>query len=241
MHFSVRGGSVWWSSAAAEAAWPRRSCSRRRGARVTLDRQRERRSTRSATLRARGRHARARWPHRADASRGRSHRAEPRRAARHSRRSRPRARAGVPVIGEIELASRWLRGRVDCDHRHQGQIDDDDADGRMLKQAGFDVTRRRQPRHGAVAQVAPRPPTAARGRSEQLPARSHRHVPSVDRGAAQFFADHLDRHATSRPTRRRRPASSPIRRRRTGRWSTPTTRQRSRSPRQRARAGCSSR
>ena len=37
-------------------------------------------------------------------------------------------RAGVPVMGEIELASRWLSGRVDRDHRHERQVDDDHAD-----------------------------------------------------------------------------------------------------------------
>ena len=35
---------------------------------------------------------------------------------------------GVPVIGEIELASRWLQGRVIAITGTKGQVDDDGAD-----------------------------------------------------------------------------------------------------------------
>ena len=43
------------------------------------------------------------------------------------------ARAGgATVIGELELASRWLAGRDHGDHRDQACTDDDTLTGRML-------------------------------------------------------------------------------------------------------------
>ena len=47
---------------------------------------------------------------------------------------------GVPVIGEIELASRWLRGRVIAITGTKGKSTTTALTGRMLEAAGFKVT-----------------------------------------------------------------------------------------------------
>ncbi len=47
---------------------------------------------------------------------------------------------GVPVIGELELASRWLRGRVIAITGTKGKSTTTALTGQMLEQAGFDVT-----------------------------------------------------------------------------------------------------
>ncbi len=47
---------------------------------------------------------------------------------------------GVPVIGEIELASRWLRGRVIAITGTKGKSTTTALAGRMLEAAGFKVT-----------------------------------------------------------------------------------------------------
>ena len=121
------------------------------GKRVTVvgrgaKRHRRRRAARRAAARAsrcptsrdrdrgRGRAARARRRSSSSAATGRDASRAPisscsaRACRRSSRRSQAARARGVPVIGEIELASRWLRGRVDRDHRHEGEVDDDDAD-----------------------------------------------------------------------------------------------------------------
>jgi len=49
-------------------------------------------------------------------------------------------RAGVPVIGEIELASRWLSGRVIAITGTKGKSTTTTLAARMLTEAGFDVT-----------------------------------------------------------------------------------------------------
>src|SRR5690349_20646608 len=49
-------------------------------------------------------------------------------------------RAGVPVIGEIELASRWLKGRVVAITGTKGKSTTTALTGRMLEQAGLHVT-----------------------------------------------------------------------------------------------------
>ena len=64
---------------------------------------------------------------------------EPRRPARGSRRSRRRARAGVPVIGELELASRWLRGRIVAITGTKGKSTTTTLTGRMLEAGGHRV------------------------------------------------------------------------------------------------------
>ena len=48
--------------------------------------------------------------------------------------------AGVPVIGEVELAFRWLKGRVIAITGTKGKSTTTALTGRMLRQAGFQVT-----------------------------------------------------------------------------------------------------
>src|SRR5262245_18073662 len=48
-------------------------------------------------------------------------------------------KAGVPVIGEVELASRWLLGRVIAITGTKGKSTTTTLTGRMLEQAGFKV------------------------------------------------------------------------------------------------------
>jgi UDP-N-acetylmuramoylalanine--D-glutamate ligase len=47
---------------------------------------------------------------------------------------------GVPVIGEVELASRWLRGRVIAITGTKGKSTTTELTGRILEAAGFTVT-----------------------------------------------------------------------------------------------------
>jgi UDP-N-acetylmuramoylalanine--D-glutamate ligase len=47
---------------------------------------------------------------------------------------------GVPVIGEIELASRWLRGRIIAITGTKGKSTTTELTGRMLEASGFHVT-----------------------------------------------------------------------------------------------------
>lgn len=49
-------------------------------------------------------------------------------------------RAGVPVIGEIELASRWLEGRVVAITGTKGKSTTTTLTARMLREAGLDAT-----------------------------------------------------------------------------------------------------
>ena len=101
-------------------------------------------------------------------------------AARAPRRAgHRRDRAGVALA----------EGTRDRDHRHQGQVDDDDAhrtDARGLRRAG---ARRRQHRRAALR--AGRRLDAghgARRRGQQLPAGEHRPVSPLDCGAAELLA-----------------------------------------------------
>lgn len=48
--------------------------------------------------------------------------------------------AGVPVMGEVELAFRWLKGRVIAITGTKGKSTTTSLTGRMLRQAGFRVT-----------------------------------------------------------------------------------------------------
>ena len=124
-----------------------------------------------------------------DVHRRRSRRAEPRRAARAAGGAARRAIAGVPVIGEIELASRWLQGRVIAITGTKGKSTTTALTGRMLEAAGFKVTVGGNIGAPLSAQVAGVDAGhAARRRDEQLSARADRHVPSVDRGDAEFLA-----------------------------------------------------
>ena len=106
-----------------------------------------------------------------------------------SRSSRRRATRGVPVIGEIELASRWLKGRVIAITGTKGKSTTTTLTGRMLEASGVRVARRRQHRRAALR--AGRRLDAghgARRRGQQLPAGEHRPFPPLDRGAAELLA-----------------------------------------------------
>jgi len=48
--------------------------------------------------------------------------------------------AGVPVIGELELASRWLRGRIVAITGTKGKSTTTELTGRILEASGFKVT-----------------------------------------------------------------------------------------------------
>ena len=116
-------------------------------------------------------------------------RREPRRADRPAGGPRARKRSGVPVIGELELASRWLRGPIVAITGTKGKSTTTTLVGRMLEAAGRRVLVGGNigvPRQRAGRRVDRR--HRARHRSQQLSARNDRHVPAVDRGAAQLLA-----------------------------------------------------
>ena len=99
-------------------------------------------------------------------------------------------RAGVPVIGEVELASRWLAGRIVAITGTKGKSTTTTLTARML--AGGRASR---PPQAAISgsplseQVADsRAEARPRRRGQQLPARDHRHVSSVDCRAAEPVA-----------------------------------------------------
>ena len=127
MPFSVARQARDGRRARREAASRPRSCSSRRGARVTLTDVRAASADEDAAARAR-RDARARRPRRRDVHRRRSRSCSARACRPSSRRSQAardarraghrRDRAGVALAA----------GRVIRDHRHEGQVDDDDAD-----------------------------------------------------------------------------------------------------------------
>ena len=190
----------------------------RRGARVTLT-DRQPAIADRATLEARGRRARARL-----APRRRVHGADlivlsPGVPLELAEVALARE-AGVPVIGELELASRWLRGAGGGHHRHQGQVDDDDARrpharGRGPARAGRRQHRRAAQRAGRRVHRRHR----ARGRGQQLPARDDRSLPPADCGAPELFARSSRSPPVARPlTRRPSSASSRTRPPTTGRW-----------------------
>jgi UDP-N-acetylmuramoylalanine--D-glutamate ligase len=106
-------------------------------------------------------------------------------------------RAGVPVLGEVELASRWLAGRVIAITGTKGKSTTTTLTARMLEEAGFDATA-----GGNLGQAL----------SGQVP-RSHAHslhvveVSSFQLESTDTFhpwiavllnlsPDHLDRHAS---------------------------------------------
>ena len=82
---------------------------------------------------------------------------------------------GVPVIAEIELASRWLQGRVIAITGTKGKSTTTALTGRMLEAAGFKVTvggNIGAPLSAQVDESTPR--HVARRRDEQLSARADR-------------------------------------------------------------------
>ena len=112
-----------------------------RGARVTLDRCRASTVARSDDRLGAPASRSSSGPHRPELFVvGRPHRAQPRRAAGSAGVSAAR-RAGVPVIGEVELASRWLTGRVIAITGTKGKSTTTTLTARMLR--GGRVRRRR--------------------------------------------------------------------------------------------------
>ena len=88
---------------------------------------------------------------------------------------------GVPVIAEIELASRWLRGRVIAITGTKGKSTTTALTGRMLEAAGFKVTVGGNIGAPLSAQV-----------SASTPDTFHPWISVM----LNFSADHLDRHPT---------------------------------------------
>ncbi len=98
-----------------------------------------------------------------------------------------RARAaGVPVIGEMELASRWLRGPIVAITGTKGKSTTTTLVGRMLEAAGRRVRVGGNIGVPLSAQVDDSTERhRARDRGQQLPAGGHRPLPSVDCGAPE--------------------------------------------------------
>ena len=95
-------------------------------------------------------------------------------------------RAKVPIIGELELASRLLRGRIVAITGTKGKSTTTTLVGRMLARGRVRRVgggEHRRPARGEGRRVDGR--DDPRGRGEQLPAGDDRHVPPVDRGAAE--------------------------------------------------------
>ena len=169
----------------------------RRGARVTLSDTRADAAGRASALRALG-VALELGGHRPETfDRRRPGRAEPGRAARTAgRRRRARAR-GVPVIGEIELASRWLQGRVIAITGTKGKSTTTALTGRMLEAAGFKVTvggNIGAPLSAQVAESTPDTLHVVETSSFQLEQIDTFH-PWIA-VMLNFSPDHLDRHPT---------------------------------------------
>ena len=108
----------------------------------------------------------------------------PRQAAIEQRA--PGGRRGHGRAGaRLAMAARPRRG----DHRHEGQIDDDDADGPDARSRRSSGARRRQHRHRAErAGRRLHRRHDPRRRGEQLSARDHGHVQPVDCGADELLA-----------------------------------------------------
>ena len=138
----------------------------------------------------------ARAGHRARAGRPRGRdvhgrgpdRGQPRREARSAgvRRGARRRRAGDRRAGAgVALAE----GPGHRDHRHEGQVHDDDADGTDAREVGVHGAGRRQHRRAAVAQVdESTPDTLHVVEASSFQLETDRHVPPVDRGAAELLA-----------------------------------------------------
>ncbi len=95
-------------------------------------------------------------------------------------------RARVPIIGEVELAWRMMRGRVVAITGTKGKSTTTTLVGRMLAAAGLNGVGRgehRRPARGEGRRVHGRHDSRRGG--QQLPARDHGDVPPVDRGAAE--------------------------------------------------------
>jgi UDP-N-acetylmuramoylalanine--D-glutamate ligase len=106
-------------------------------------------------------------------------------------------RRGVPVIGEIELAGRWLRGRVIAITGTKGKSTTTALTGRMLEAAGFRVTvggNIGAPLSAQVADSTPETLHVVEASSFQLEQIDTFH-PWIA-VMLNFSPDHLDRHPT---------------------------------------------
>jgi UDP-N-acetylmuramoylalanine--D-glutamate ligase len=104
---------------------------------------------------------------------------------------------GVPVIGEIELASRWLRGRIVAITGTKGKSTTTALTGRMLDAAGFKVTvggNIGAPLSGQVGESTPDTVHVVETSSFQLEQIQTFH-PWIA-VLLNFSPDHLDRHPT---------------------------------------------
>jgi UDP-N-acetylmuramoylalanine--D-glutamate ligase len=105
--------------------------------------------------------------------------------------------AGVPVIGEVELASRWLRGRIVAITGTKGKSTTTTLAARMLAEAGFDVTAGGNLGVALSEQVA-----SSRPESFHVVEVSSFQLESTDTFhpwvavVLNLSADHLDRHAS---------------------------------------------
>ena len=127
--------------------------------------------------------------------------------------------AGVPVIGELELASRWLRGKVVAITGTKGKSTTTTLTGRMLEAGGHRVLVGGNIGHALSAQVDESTEDTIHvieASSFQLETTDTFH-PWIA-VLLNFSPDHLDRHGTvDERTPRRRGGSLPSRRPRTGR------------------------
>jgi UDP-N-acetylmuramoylalanine--D-glutamate ligase len=104
---------------------------------------------------------------------------------------------GVPVIGELELASRWLQGRVIAITGTKGKSTTTALTGRMLEAAGFKVTvggNIGAPLSAQVAESTPDTLHVVEASSFQLEQIDTFH-PWIS-VMLNFSPDHLDRHPT---------------------------------------------
>lgn len=105
--------------------------------------------------------------------------------------------AGVPVIGEIELASRWLRGRIIAITGTKGKSTTTTLAARILAEAGFDVTA-----GGNLGVALSRQVAGSRPASLHVVEVSSFQLESTDTFhpwvavLLNLSADHLDRHAS---------------------------------------------
>jgi UDP-N-acetylmuramoylalanine--D-glutamate ligase len=104
---------------------------------------------------------------------------------------------GVPVIGEVELASRWLQGRMIAITGTKGKSTTTELTGRMLRAAGFRVTvggNIGAPLSAQVAESTPETLHVVEASSFQLEQIQEFH-PWIA-VMLNFSPDHLDRHAS---------------------------------------------
>jgi UDP-N-acetylmuramoylalanine--D-glutamate ligase len=143
---------------------------------------------------------------------------------------------GIPVVGELELASRWLQGRVIAITGTKGKSTTTALTGRMLEAAGFKVAVGGNIGAPLSAQVSASTPDTlhvVETSSFQL-----EQIESFHPWIAvmlNFSADHLDRHPSLEAYSEAKARIFENQREATGRSSTPTTR---RSRARAARAGC---